>query len=108
MTIQARVVQAWQRLNPRQRKIIGHNSRQSGVAVCRLRCKIILGLVQGKTPTQMAVGGLGSPSQVYRVAHLFLTEGLPGMADKREDNGGPSRWSEEAESVLCKALEHSP
>jgi hypothetical protein len=108
MTIRAQVVQAWQRLTKRHRQIIQHESRQSGVAVCRLRCKIILGLVQGKTPTQMAVGGLGSASQVYRVAHLFLDEGLPCMADKREDNGGPSRWSEEAESVLRKALEHSP
>jgi transposase len=108
MTIRARVVQAWQRLTPRHRQIIRHKSRKSGVAVCRFRCKIILGLGQGKTPTQMAAGGLGSRSQIYRVAQLFLDEGLSGMADKREQNGGPSRWSEEAESVLCKALEHSP
>jgi len=44
-------------------------------------------LVQGKTPTQLASGGLCAASQVYRVAHLFLEEGPRGMADKREDNG---------------------
>jgi transposase len=87
MTIQAKVVQAWQRLTQRQRQIIRHKSMRSGVAVCRFRCKIILGLVQGKTPSQLVSGGLCSASQVYRVAHRFLDEGLPGLADKREDNG---------------------
>ena len=46
-----------------------------------------MGLVQGKTPSQLAAGGLCAASQVYRTAHLFLEQGLPGMADKREDNG---------------------
>jgi hypothetical protein len=46
-----------------------------------------MGLVQGKTPTGLAAGGLSAASQVYRVAHRFLEEGLRGMADKREDNG---------------------
>jgi transposase len=87
MSIRAKVVQAWQRLNRRERQILRHKSIRSGVAVCRLRCKIILGLVQGKTPSQLAAGGLCAASQVYRVAPLFLTEGLRGMADKREDNG---------------------
>ena len=64
-----------------------NKSIRSGVAVCRFRCKIIMGLVQGKTPSQLAAGGLCAASQVYRVAHLFLEEGLRGMADKREDNG---------------------
>ena len=87
MSIRAKVVRAWQRLTKRERRIIRHKSIRSGVAVCRFRCKIIMALVQGKTPSQMAAGGLCSPSQVYRVAHLFLAEGLQGMADKREDNG---------------------
>ena len=107
MTIRARVVQAWQRLTQRQRQIIRHKSQRSGVAVCRLRCKIILSLVQGKTPTQMAVGGLCSVSQVYRVAHLFLTEGLPGMADKREDNG-PHKVTARYLAQLHSAVAASP
>src|SRR3954468_2550512 len=89
MTVRARVVRAWQRLTKRQRQVLRNKSIRSGDAVCRFRCKIIMGLVQGKTPSQLAFGGLCAASQVYRTAHLFLDEGLPGMADKREDNGGP-------------------
>src|SRR3954468_19009214 len=87
MTVRAKVVQAWQRLTKRQRQILRNTSIRSGDAVCRFRRKIIMGLVQGKTPSQFASGGLCAPSQVYRAAHLFLEQGLPGMADKREDNG---------------------
>jgi hypothetical protein len=87
MSIRARVVQSWQRLSKCERRIIRQKSIRSGVAVCRFRCKIIIGLVRGKTPSQLAAGGLCVASQVYRVAHLFLTEGLRGLADKREDNG---------------------
>jgi putative transposase len=87
MTIRAKVVLVWQQLTQRERRIIRHKSIRSGIAVCRFRCKIIMALVQGKTPSQLAAGGLCSASQVYRVAHLFLEEGLRGMADKREDNG---------------------
>ena len=87
MSIRAKVVLSWQRLTRRERRIIRNKSIRSGVAVCRFRCKIIMALVQGKTPSQLAAGGLCSASQVYRVAHLFLEEGLRGMADKREDNG---------------------
>jgi transposase len=87
MTIRAKVVQAWQGLTRRERSIIRKKGMRSGDAVCRFRCKIILGLVQGKSPSRLASGGLCAESQAYRVAHLFLAQGLRGMADKREDNG---------------------
>ena len=35
----------------------------------------------------IAQGGLCAKSQVYRVAGRFITEGLAGLADRREDNG---------------------
>jgi hypothetical protein len=53
----------------------------------RCRCKVILALVQGKTPTRIANGGLGAKSQVDRVAGRLLEHGLAGLADRREDNG---------------------
>ncbi len=53
----------------------------------RCRCKSVLALVQGKTPTMIAQGGLCAKSQVYRIAERFITEGLAGLADRREDNG---------------------
>src|SRR3954451_996628 len=107
MTIQAKVVQAWQRLTKRQRQIIRHKSMRSGIAVWRLRCKIILALVQGKTPAQLVAGGLCSASQVYRAAHRFLDEGLPGLADKREDNG-ESPIDSRYVAALLRAVAASP
>jgi transposase len=53
----------------------------------RCRCKIILSLVQGKTPTMIAQVGLCAKSQVYRVAERFIEHGPVGLADRREDNG---------------------
>jgi transposase len=53
----------------------------------RCRCKVVLALVQGKTPTMIVQGGLCAKSQVYRVAGRFITEGLAGLADRREDSG---------------------
>jgi transposase len=107
MSIRSKVVHAWQRLTKRERQILRNKSIRSGVAVCRLRCKIIMALVQGKTPSQLAGGGLCSVSQVYRVAHLFLEEGLPGMADKREDNG-PHKVDEHYAAELLLVVAGSP
>ena len=53
----------------------------------RCRCKVVRALVQGRTPAMIAQGGLCAKSQVYRVAERFITEGLAGLADRREDNG---------------------
>jgi transposase len=61
-------------------------------------------LVQGKTPSQLVSGGLCALSQAYRTAHQFLDEGLRGMADKREDNGGPkvnARYEAELLSIVA-------
>jgi transposase len=104
MSVRARVVKAYQRLTKRQQQIIRHNSIRSGDGVSRFRCKIIMGLVQGKTPSQLAAGGLCAASQAYRTAHRFLEEGLPGMADKREDNGEhkvDARYESELLSIVA-------
>src|SRR3954467_10259693 len=100
MTVRARVVRAWQGLTKRQRQILRDKSLRSGDAVSRFRCKIIMGLVQGKTPSQLAAGGLCAGSQVYRVAHRFLDEGLRGLADRREDNGEPKVHAHYASQLL--------
>src|ERR671917_1292628 len=100
MSVRARVIQAWQRFTRRQRQILRNKSIRSGDGVSRLRCKIIMALVQGKTPSRIASGGLCSSSQVYRTAHLFLEHGLPGLADKREDNGEPKADARYASELL--------
>jgi transposase len=85
--VQAQVIQTWQKLSRRERKEIRKRSMRAAVAVMRCHCKIILSLVQGKTPTMIARGGLCAKSHVYRVAKRFIEHGPAGLADRREDNG---------------------
>ena len=82
-------------------------SRGSPEAVLRCRCQVITGLVQGKSPKTIAAGGLCSASQVYRVAHRFVEQGLAGLADRREDNG-QDKVTETYESELLSVLAGSP
>ena len=85
--VQAKVIHAWQKLSQPERKELRRLAMRAKDAGMRCRCKVILALVRGKTPTMIAQGGLCAKSQVYRVAERFITEGLPGLADRREDNG---------------------
>jgi transposase len=85
--IRAKVVYTWQKMSQSQRKELRRLAMRAKDAGTRCRCKVVLALVQGKTPTMIAQGGLCAKSQVYRVAGRFITEGLAGLADRREDNG---------------------
>lgn len=73
----------------------------------RCRSKVILALVQGKTPTMIANGGLCAKSQVYRIAARFLEHGLAGLADRREDNG-PQKVDQAYQGQLLEILQGSP
>lgn len=73
----------------------------------RCRCKVVLGLVQGRTPTMIAQGGLCAKSQVYRVAQRFIAHQLTGLADRREDNG-EHKITEAYEIELLSLVEASP
>jgi transposase len=107
MKVQQRVVRVWQRLSLRERRVMRSRSKHASCAVLRCRCKIIVSLVQGKSPTMLASGGLCSESQVYRVAQRFVEQGLAGMADQREDNGD-HKISEAYEWELLIAVARSP
>lgn len=107
MKVQQKVVRGWQRLSRRERSVMRSRCKLASCAVMRCRCKIIVGLVQGKSPTQLACGGLCSESQVYRVAQRFVEQGLTGMADYREDNGD-HKISEAYEVELLSILTGSP
>jgi len=74
-------------LSGRERKELRRLAMRAKDAGMRFRCKVVLGLVQGRTPTMIAQGGLCAKSQVYRVAERFIARGLTGLADRREDNG---------------------
>jgi transposase len=105
--IQAKVIHTWQKSPPRQRKELRRLASRAKDAGMRCRCKIILALVQGRTPAMIARGGLGAKSQVYRVAGRFLARGLAGLADRREDNGQP-KITPAYEAELLRLVDGSP
>ena len=107
MKIQEQVVRCWQQLSKRERRIMRTFSKHRVCATERCRCKVVVGLVQGKTPRQLSRGGLCSESQVYRVAQRFVEQGLAGMADSREDNGD-HKTNEKYELELLIAVSLSP
>jgi transposase len=105
--IRARVVQVWQELSRAERREIRRRSMRASEAVLRCRCKVILALVQGKTPTVISNGGLCAKAQVYRVAKRFVEYGLAGLVDRREDNG-ENKVTDAYERELLGILEGSP
>ena len=107
MSICTKVGVVWRGLSKRERRIMKSLSRGAPEADLRCRCKVILALVQGKSPTAIAGGGLCSASQVYRVAHRFLDQGPGGLADRREDNGA-DKVTEYYELELLYVVAGSP
>lgn len=107
MKVQEQARRAWASLSKWERKVIRTKAKASPDAVVRSHSKIILSLVQGVQPREIARGSSCSVSQVYRVAHRFLDEGPAGLADKREDNG-ENKVDEVYIAVLLAVLEGSP
>jgi len=107
MKVQRQVQGRWQKLFARERRIVRTFAKGSPDAALRGRCKIVLSLVRGSSPTEIARVGQASESQVYRVAKRFVEEGPVGLSDRREDNG-QSKVSEEYEIRLIRAIAASP
>ncbi len=107
MKVQRKVHQTWQTLSTRERRILRAFAKAARDAGLRGRCKIILSLVQGKSPAAIVAGGQCSESQVYRTAQRFIDEGPSGLADRREDNG-EAKVSEEYEAALFEVVAKSP
>jgi transposase len=105
--VQSKVIHTWQKLSARERKELRRRSMRASNGVMRCRCKVILGLVRGKTPTIIAQGGLCAKSQVYRIAYRFIEHGLVGLADRREDNG-ENKVTESYGMELLRLIEGSP
>ena len=105
--IRAKVISAWQEISQSQRKELRRLAIHAKNAGMRCRCKLVLALVQGKTPIMIALGGLCAKSQVYRVAGRFITKGLVGLADRREDNG-ERKITPVYERELLSLVERSP
>jgi transposase len=105
--IQAKVIHSWQKLSGRQRKELRRLAIRAKDAGMRCRCKVILALIRGTTPTLIAQGGLCAKSQVYRIAERFIEYGLTGLADRREDNG-ERKITKDYEIELLRLVEESP
>jgi transposase len=105
--IPAKVIHSWQKLSGRQRKELHRLAIRAKNAGVRCRCKVILALVRGTTPTLIAQGGLCAKSQVYRIAERFIESGLTGLADRREDNG-ERKITKDYEIELLRLIEESP
>jgi transposase len=105
--IQAKVIPSWQKLSGRQRKELRRLAIRAKNAGMRCRCKVILALVRGTTPTMIAQGGLCAKSQVYRIAERFIESGLTGLADRREDNG-ERKITKDYEIELLRLIEELP
>ena len=107
MQLWKKVQQTWQALSSRERRIMRCFAKGSPDAVLRVRCKVIIALVQGNSPSTIHETKLASESQVYRVIKRFQQDRLAGLVDRREDNGD-SQISWYYESELCMVVAGSP
>ena len=107
MQLWKKVQQVWEALSRRERRMMRSLAKGSPDAVLRVRCKVIISLVQGNSPRKIHEAKLASESQVYRVIKRFREDRLAGLVDRREDNGD-SQISWYYESELCEVVAGSP
>ncbi len=107
MSLRDQVQRTWQEISRRERKIIRTYARGSPNAGLRLRCKIVLALVQGSSPADLIRSRMAASSLVYDVMHRFIDQALLGLADRREDNG-ETKVTEEYEAELFTVVPGSP
>jgi transposase len=107
MKLRVQVQQTWQKLSRRERRIIRSYAKGSPDAGLRVRCKIVLALIQGNCPAAVIRSGMASCCLVYDVMHRFIDHALVGLADRREDNG-ESKVTEQYEAAVFAVVPSSP
>jgi transposase len=107
MKLRVQVQQTWQKLSSRERRIVRAYAKGSPDADLRVRCKIVLALVRGSTPTDLVRSRMASSSLVYGVMHRFIEQQLQGLADRREDNGD-CKATEDYEAEVLEVVLNSP
>lgn len=87
MSIVQDVMRAWKGVDNKMRRWVMSEAMVSPDAELQMRCRILRNLVRGESPTVIArILGVGR-SQVYRVAHRLLDDGVEGLCDQRAENG---------------------
>lgn len=107
MKLRVQVQQTWQDLSRRERRLLRTRAKGSPDAGLRVRCKIVLALVRGSLPADLARSRMAASSLIYDVMHRFIDQRLVGLADRREDNG-ESKITEEYEAELFAVVPGSP
>jgi transposase len=107
MSIVQDVRRAWKGVCREMRRWVVSEAMRSVDAELRTRCQILRNLVRGESPTVIAnILGVAR-SQVYRVAHQVLEEGVEGLCDRRAKNG-ELKVREAYVAVVLESLAGSP
>ncbi len=101
------VNRVWKSLKAAERRWLNSESMTSPDAGWRMRCKIIRNLTRGESPTIIARILRCSRSQIYRVVKQFVSHGLMGLVDHREENGHP-KVQEDYIAFVLRAVAGSP
>jgi transposase len=107
MKVLAAVIVVWKRMPKSARRQLSSAAMRCQDAGRMARCKIILNLTRGRSPTEIMRFSQCSRSQVYRIAERFIAGGLAGLEDGRADNG-PRKVDEEFELQALIAVAFSP
>ena len=107
MDIVTEVMRRWKGMRKQERDFVLRESMSGRDAWLRIRCKIVRNLARGESATKIHQILGCSRSQVYRVAHRFLENGIVELVDHREDNG-PTKVSEEYAREVLTVVAGSP
>ena len=107
MDVRKEVTRLWQSWRKRERRILKSYARGAPDMKFRLRCLIVVNFVQGTSPTIISQVLGCSRSTAYRVAKQFVSEGIAGLIDRREDNGA-DKVNESYVSLLLVVVSGSP
>jgi transposase len=107
MDVRKEVQKVWQSIRKQERRVVRSFAKGSPDDDLRIRCMVLINLIQGESPTLIARILNCSRSHVYRVAHRWVEEGLVGLMDRREDNG-EDKVTEDYQATLLLILEGSP
>jgi transposase len=102
------VQEAWKRLSRTLQRQARSSAMNAPEAALRDRFRIVLNLARGNPPGTIRAVLRCSVSQVYRIAARFVQQGLPGLADRREENGTPKITEDYAAELLKVVGESSP